>query len=146
MASQKLQFLTTLDPKEAAAAIAAARQAGAPTGATAAAPARTAGPQASVFFEKLAAHVASHPELVKQVKAVIQLKVEGKEWTLDLKEGAVKDGASGPADTTLTLDDAALVALAKGEQSAQDLHQRGQLRIDGDVRPARLLGFVQGLL
>jgi (3R)-3-hydroxyacyl-CoA dehydrogenase / 3a,7a,12a-trihydroxy-5b-cholest-24-enoyl-CoA hydratase / enoyl-CoA hydratase 2 len=147
MASQKLQFLTTLDPKEAAAAIAAARQAGAPTSA-AAAPAEKVAPQASAVFEKLGARLASRPDLVEQVMAVLRFKVEDKEWTVDLKtgKGAVKPGASGAADTTLTLDDATLTALVRGEHTAQDLHQRGQLRIEGDIRPARKLAFLEGLV
>ena len=57
----------------------------------------------------------------------------------------VKRGTEAKADTTLTLADDDLVALANGSATAQKLFQQGKLRIDGDVRIAHRLGFLKGL-
>jgi (3R)-3-hydroxyacyl-CoA dehydrogenase / 3a,7a,12a-trihydroxy-5b-cholest-24-enoyl-CoA hydratase / enoyl-CoA hydratase 2 len=47
---------------------------------------------------------------------------------------------------TLTLADADLAALVRGESTARDLYQRGKLRVDGDVSAAHRLGFMTGLV
>jgi 3-hydroxyacyl-CoA dehydrogenase/3a,7a,12a-trihydroxy-5b-cholest-24-enoyl-CoA hydratase len=83
------------------------------------------------------------------VGALVQLNVKDPEsaWTLDLRSqpGTVKEGSAKDAAATLTIADEDLAALAKG-QSAQDLHQRGKLRVDGEMRVAQKLGFMKDLL
>ena len=59
--------------------------------------------------------------------------------------GAVREGRDPTAAATLTLDDEALVALTRGEATAQQLYQKGQLRVDGEVRLAQRLGLLKGL-
>ena len=148
MASQKLLFLKKVDPQAAMAAIDKARSA-APA-ATTAAPAATAkSAQAPAIFAALGARIAATPGLVAEVGAVIQFLVEDPEsaFTVDLASGAgsVKEGRAEGAGTTVTLTDEALVSLARGE-SAYDLFQRGKLRVDGEIRPAHKLGFLEGLV
>ena len=148
MASQKLLFLKKVDPQAAMAAIDKARSA-APA-ATATAPAATAkSAQAPAIFAALGARIAATPGLVAEVGAVIQFLVEDPEsaFIVDLASGAgsVKEGRAEGAGTTVTLTDEALVALARG-QSAYDLFQRGKLRVDGEIRPAHKLGFLEGLV
>ena len=68
-------------------------------------------------------------------------------WTVDLKSGggAVREGlASSGVDTTVALAEEDLVAIAKGA-SVQEIYQQGRLRVDGDIRAARKLGFLKGL-
>jgi (3R)-3-hydroxyacyl-CoA dehydrogenase / 3a,7a,12a-trihydroxy-5b-cholest-24-enoyl-CoA hydratase / enoyl-CoA hydratase 2 len=136
LASQKLNFLQKIDPKQAQAAIEAARKAPA----AAAAPAAKTERLAPAIFEKLGARLTANPSA-----PVLRFCVDAEEWTVDLKKGAVQKGAAGNVEARLILDDAALVALARGKQSAQDLFQRGQLRVEGDLRAARQLGFLEGL-
>ena len=153
MASQKLTFLQKIDPDEAKAAVAKARAAGGASDAAAAAAAATdkkpTEPMAPKVFAALTAIVAKEPERVGDVKANICVKVSDPDgiWALGFKEGAeVKEGSMDHVDATLSIAEDDLVALVKGEASAEDLFQRGKLRVDGDVLIAHRLGFLAGLL
>jgi (3R)-3-hydroxyacyl-CoA dehydrogenase / 3a,7a,12a-trihydroxy-5b-cholest-24-enoyl-CoA hydratase / enoyl-CoA hydratase 2 len=94
----------------------------------------------------LGERLAKDKSIAKEVDAVIAMKMSdsGKVFTLDFKAASVKEGADGSAKTLLTLDDATLVALTKGENIAS-LFQTGKLRVDGDVRPAHKLTVLKGL-
>jgi 3-hydroxyacyl-CoA dehydrogenase/3a,7a,12a-trihydroxy-5b-cholest-24-enoyl-CoA hydratase len=157
MASQKLDFLQKIDPNEAKAAVAKARGAGGPGaagGGTAAAPVAAASKpkeaSAPAVFAALEKRLAGKPDLADEVKAVIQVYVKDPDakWKLDLanKPPAVALGETDSATTTLTLADADLAALVRGEATARELHQRGKLRIDGDISVAHRLGFLKGLI
>ena len=75
----------------------------------------------------------------------VALVVGDSAWLLDLTgPGAITEGKAA-ADTTLTLSDDDLVALAKGEP-LRDLYQHGRVRIDGDTRVAHKLNFWKGLV
>ncbi len=148
MASQKLTFLKSIDPEQARSAIMKARASGA--GAAAAqttAPAKS-GAHAAAIFKALADRISKTPALVSEVGAVMQFQVTDPDgaWTVDLKngKGGVTEGKAALAETTFRLTDSDLLDLCKGH-AAGDLHQRGQLRVDGDVRPAQKLGFLKGL-
>jgi 3-hydroxyacyl-CoA dehydrogenase/3a,7a,12a-trihydroxy-5b-cholest-24-enoyl-CoA hydratase len=155
MASQKLSFLSKIDPEWAKQKILEMKGAGT------AAPAGAPAPQAAA--KAASARVARAPEIIGalekrlgesslagEVGAVIQLNVTAPDdsWTLHLKEGKgrITPGKSNDADTTLTIADEDLVQLARGTLSARELFQRGKLRVDGDVRIAHRLGFMQKLL
>jgi 3-hydroxyacyl-CoA dehydrogenase/3a,7a,12a-trihydroxy-5b-cholest-24-enoyl-CoA hydratase len=155
MASQKLMFLKNIDPKAAAAVVAKLRgaagaggasAAAAGGGATTAAPAASKEPKAPAIMKALGDRLAKDKALAAEVNAIVALKVSdiGKSWTLDFKTGSIKEGADASATTTVSLDDAALVQLTKGE-SVQSLYQHGSLRVDGDLRPAHKLGVLSGL-
>jgi 3-hydroxyacyl-CoA dehydrogenase/3a,7a,12a-trihydroxy-5b-cholest-24-enoyl-CoA hydratase len=145
MASQKLEFLQKIDPDEARAAVAAARAAGQgprKSGAAASAP-DTAPANAPAIFAALDKRLADKPSLANEVAATVVFKVSdpGFEKTLSLDTES-----RGGAATTLTISDADLTALVKGEVDARDLYQRGKLRVDGDVTVAHRLGFLKGLI
>ncbi len=155
MASQKLMFLKNIDPKAAAGVVAKLRAAsagaggGASAGAAKAAPAAAAAPKepkAPSIVKALGERLSKDKALAAEVNAIIALKVSdlGKSWTLDFKSGFIKEGADASATTTVSLDDASLVALTKGE-SVQSLYQHGSLRVDGDLRPAHKLSILKGL-
>ncbi|MCU0677169.1 MAG: SCP2 sterol-binding domain-containing protein, partial [Myxococcota bacterium] len=75
----------------------------------------------------------------------IQIRVTDPDgaWFVDLDAGAVKSGTYEGATTVLTLADADLAALAAGSTSATELYQKGLLRVDGEVGPARELSWLK---
>jgi len=143
MASQKLQFLSKLDPSKAIEVVAKRRGVGggAPAAAPAAAPAPKAEAQAPKIFAALEKRLAENPALAGEVRATVKLVVDGNEKTFAI-------GGQDPAkvDATLTIGDADLVALVTGKETAKRLYQRGQLRVDGDVTVAHRLGFLNNLI
>ena len=153
MAAQKLDFLKKIDPEAAKAAVLAERKktggsASTPNASVPSAPATSAAGQAASIFGKLKERLAQNASLATEVAATILFKVKTPDasWFVDLTgKGDVREGQSGEAGTTITLDDTDLVAIAKGE-SVKALYQQGKLRVDGDVRNAHKLGFLKGLV
>jgi 3-hydroxyacyl-CoA dehydrogenase/3a,7a,12a-trihydroxy-5b-cholest-24-enoyl-CoA hydratase len=151
MASQKLDFLKKIDPKQALEAVQKKRGGGAPAAAAAApaAPAAKAEAKAGAIVKALGERLAKNPSLAKENGALIQLDVTGPEshWVLDFTgSGAVREGTEPKATTKLRIDDGDLVALTKDPGQVRDLYQRGKLRVDGDVRPAHKLSFLKDLI
>jgi 3-hydroxyacyl-CoA dehydrogenase/3a,7a,12a-trihydroxy-5b-cholest-24-enoyl-CoA hydratase len=150
MASQKLEFLKSMDPEKAKQAVIKARAAGGPTDSAPAASAAPASASAPAIFEALSKRLTEKPGLKDEVRAVLRFAVSGPDatWTVDLAGAApaVKAGDAGEAAATLHLCDSDLTALVKGETSARDLYQHGKLRVDGDVTVAHRLGFLKGLI
>jgi 3-hydroxyacyl-CoA dehydrogenase/3a,7a,12a-trihydroxy-5b-cholest-24-enoyl-CoA hydratase len=163
MASQKLNFLQKIDPawaKEAVARLLAEGGFGetAPgTGAAGTVNTEVRSASSSTTGESAAApsivaalgkRLAETPGLAEEVKATIAFVVREPEayFRVALVPGSasVSEG-KGPADTTLTLADADLAALCRGEVRAQTLYQHGKMRVDGDVTVAHRLGFLKGL-
>ena len=148
MASQKLQFLSKLDPSKAVEVIAKRRGAagGAATGsagaaATTSAAPKAAGPaRAAGFFAALAKRASENGGLKQEVRATVKfdLKDPDASQTFDL-------GGKDPkkVDATFILADADLPDLAAGK--VKELYQHGKLRVDGDVSVAHRLGFLKGL-
>ncbi len=144
MASQKLEFLSQLDPSEFESA---AARAPAPV---AAAPTEESEPQSPALFAALADRLAADAGIAAEVAALIQFKIAEPDgaWVVDLRphEGSVTEGEAADVDAVLSLAEEDLVALAKEEATARDLFQRGKLAVDGDVAVARKLGFLNGLV
>jgi 3-hydroxyacyl-CoA dehydrogenase/3a,7a,12a-trihydroxy-5b-cholest-24-enoyl-CoA hydratase len=143
MASQKLEFLQKIDPAEAKAAVIKARAAGAGPGQSAVAAEPAAAANAPAIFEALEARLAAKPSLANEVAATVIFKVTDPDHT---KELSLSTNPGSGAPTTLSISDADLTALVKGEVDARDLYQRGKLRVDGDVTVAHRLGFLKGLI
>ncbi|MBA3391344.1 MAG: SDR family NAD(P)-dependent oxidoreductase [Deltaproteobacteria bacterium] len=145
MASQKLQFLSKLDPTKAVEVIAKRRGAAAPAGATApaaaSAPKSSAEAQAPKIFAALTKRLADNPGLQNDVRATLKFVVDGNEQTFAM-------GGNDPkkVDATLTINDADLVALVTGKATAKNLFQHGQLKVEGDVTVAHRLGFLNKLV
>jgi 3-hydroxyacyl-CoA dehydrogenase/3a,7a,12a-trihydroxy-5b-cholest-24-enoyl-CoA hydratase len=155
MASQKLDFLKKIDPKQALEAV-TKKKGGAAPAAQAAAPAAAAAPaggaaqaKAPAILKALGERLAKSPGLAKEVGALLQLDVKNPDasWVIDLTgSGSVREGKDPKATTVLRLDDADLAALTKDPTQAQSLYQHGKLRVDGDVRPATKLSFLKDLV
>jgi 3-hydroxyacyl-CoA dehydrogenase/3a,7a,12a-trihydroxy-5b-cholest-24-enoyl-CoA hydratase len=160
MASQKLDFLKKVEPGDVLAAMkertgssggaggGGGEQASAKSAAASGKPSGAA--SAPRILDALTKRIAETPGLAKEIGAVIEMRVKDPDavWTIDLKNGAgkVATGAAGAADTVITLADADLAALASGAASAQSLYQHGKLRVDGDVRNAHRLSFLNKLV
>lgn len=143
MASQKLTFLTKVDPKEIEAASASTEAVSAPG------PAQAREAVGARVQAALTQRLSAHPELAHEVQATLQFKIHEPELTfsVDLKGSAkVTDGEVGSAQTTLKLSDEDLEALVTGRATAQSLYQRGQLVVDGDLSVAHRLGFLNNLI
>ncbi len=142
MASQKLNFLSKLDPTKAVEVI-AKRRAAAPAASApaAAAPKAAANAQAPAIFAALTKRLAENPGLAQEVRATLKFVVDGATQVFAL-------GGKDPtvADATLTISDADLVSLVTGKVPAKSLYQHGQLRVDGDASVAHRLGFLNKLV
>jgi len=138
MASQKLEFLKKLDAKSVAAASTQA-PAAAPTAAS------TRKASAPEIFKAVGAKLNAN--LVAEVAAVLQFKLKDPDaaWVVDLKtgSGAVREGTDASATTTFEISDEDLAALAKGQATARELYQHGQLKVHGDMRPTQKLSFMK---
>jgi 3-hydroxyacyl-CoA dehydrogenase/3a,7a,12a-trihydroxy-5b-cholest-24-enoyl-CoA hydratase len=151
MASQKLDFLKKIDPKQALEAVTkkkgGAAPAAQPAAAASAAPAAQA--KAPAILKALGERLAKSPALAKEYGSVLQLNVKNPDgsWVIDLTgAGAVREGTDAKATTVLRIDDGDLVALTKDPSQAQNLYQHGKLRVEGDVRPATKLSFLKDLV
>jgi len=148
MASQKLNFLSKLDPSKAVEVVAKRRGAGggaaaapAAGGAAPAAAAPTAESQAPKIFAALTKRLAENPGLASEVRATLKLVIDGSEQVF-----AVGGADANKVDATLTISSADLASLSSGKATAKSLYQHGQLKVDGDVAVAHRLGFLKALI
>ena len=149
MASQKLDFLQKIDPKEAAEAVKKARAAGKSllAGADAGGGDAASSVLAPKVFEGLAARLADNTKLAGEVGAVLQFNITSPDssWVVDLTgDGNVEAGTSDAA-TTFTIEDAQLAALAGDSPDVEELYMQGTLRVDGEINNAKKLAFLKGL-
>jgi len=144
MASQKLNFLSKLDPSKAIEVIAkrrgAAPAAGAPAAAAPAA-APKAEAQAPKIFAALEKRIAENPGLAQEVRATVEFDIEQTAQTFAL-------GGADPnkVDAKLSMTDEDFSSLVSGKTSAKALYQHGKLSIEGDVSVAHRLGFLNKLI
>jgi 3-hydroxyacyl-CoA dehydrogenase/3a,7a,12a-trihydroxy-5b-cholest-24-enoyl-CoA hydratase len=142
MASQKLNFLSKMDPSKAIEVIAkkkglAAGGGAAPKAAAAAAPAAPKGePNAPKFFAALEKRLAENKGLASEVGANVTFNITDPAASFNILGGSSK--------ATLTIADADLPALASG--NIKSLYQHGKVRIDGDISVAHRLGFLKGVI
>jgi 3-hydroxyacyl-CoA dehydrogenase/3a,7a,12a-trihydroxy-5b-cholest-24-enoyl-CoA hydratase len=141
MASQKLNFLSKMDPSKAIEVIAKKKGIG---GGAAAAPAKAAAPaapkadpNAPKFFAALEKRLADNKQLAAEVRANLTFNVKDPEASKAFALG-------GDVQTVLTIADADLPALASG--NIKSLYQHGKVRIDGDISVAHRLGFLKGVI
>jgi len=151
MASQKLAFLTAMDPEQAKDAVRRARAAGEGPSAAGSphAVATPAAAQAPAIMAALTARLATDPSWAARLGGRLCLRVRepAAAWIIDATcTPATVTEAEGDAQTTVSLPDAELAALARGDKSAAELFQRGTLRVDGDMALARWLDVLEGLI
>jgi 3-hydroxyacyl-CoA dehydrogenase/3a,7a,12a-trihydroxy-5b-cholest-24-enoyl-CoA hydratase len=148
MASQKLTFLKDIDAAAVRAEVQKRMSGGAGAGSDAA-PVASRSAAGPALFEKLGARIAGDAGIAAEVRAVLQFRLTDPDaaWLVDLSEGngAVKPGTRDGADVVFTLSDEDFEALVRGESNVEDLHQRGALRVDGDIHLAQRLSFLEAL-
>ena len=160
MASQKLEFLMKMDKKRVekvvmarlggggggAAAAAAAPAAAAAAPAAAPAPAQAAkAAQAPKVIAALRDKLAKQPDLTAGLGGTVQFVVTSPAAAFAVDpSGVVTEGQVAGAQTTITLSDEDLAALAAGSADPKSLFMHGQLQVDGQVAPAHHLAFLVG--
>jgi len=145
MASQKLTFLSKLDPQFVIDA--AKARAGNGGGAAAAAPTESSEPNTADVFVAMRDYVERNPDITSKVGVVFQFKLTNPDsvWTLDAKNGAgsVEEGESQKPECTLELSDADFLGMTQGKLDAQKLYFGGKLKISGNVMASQKLTFLQ---
>jgi len=145
MASNKLMVLSGMDK----ALVETARKARLARGESAAAPVAAATAAREVFADRLFAALTEQlaaGQLKTGLQAVLQFNVSEPEavWSVDFAARQVaRQPAASPA-AVIGLSDDTLKALADGADLTA-LHQKGELRVDGDVLLARELTCLAGL-
>tara|TARA_R110002073_G_scaffold177151_3_gene335001 strand:+ start:35886 stop:38915 length:3030 start_codon:yes stop_codon:yes gene_type:complete len=146
MASQKLTFLSKLDPKFVIEAAKARVGAGGDAAPAAAAP-ESSGPNSADVFVAMRDYVERNPDITSQVGVVFQFKLTdpASVWTLDAKngKGSVDEGETQKPECTLELSDADFMGMTSGELDAQKLYFGGKLKITGNVMASQKLTFLQ---
>lgn len=136
MASQKLTFLTKINPKDFEGKVAdIAPVASGPTRSAVGASVQAA----------LQRRLEGDDNLGKELGASLRFVITEPPHSFTVRAGAVSQDDED-VSTTLTLCDADLEALIKGEFNARQLHQRGRLHVDGDLLVAHRLGFLNNLI
>lgn len=141
MASQKLNFLTKIDPSKVAA------KAPAKAGEAKATPAGQS--HVPALVAALSRRLAETPALAQEVGKVLQFQVSAPDAAFVADLGAtpsVREGKAEKADATLGLSDESLVALVQDPSKAGSLFMHGQLTVEGDLQVAHRLGFLKQLL
>jgi len=87
------------------------------------------------IFDEIAKGMVADPSLVSKVGGVFHFKIDGKSWTVDLKNGSgfVKQGAPEKADVTITIAEADFVNLMTGQANGQSLFMQGKLKMQGNM-------------
>jgi 3-hydroxyacyl-CoA dehydrogenase/3a,7a,12a-trihydroxy-5b-cholest-24-enoyl-CoA hydratase len=148
MASQKLEFLKKID-RDAAAKAYIAKHGGAQASAAASPPpaaATTASAGASKASRTPAIVTALKTKSGRELSGAIQFVVKSPDASFFVDAKTAGEGTAKDAVTTIRIEEDDLVALVKGQADAHDLYMHGKMRVDGDVRLARALGFLQNLL
>jgi len=95
--------------------------------------------QSDAVFAGIKDRVSADPAKAKSVNAVFAYKITNngqvaKEWTLDLKNAEVYEGApKTKADTTLTVADQDMIDIALGKLNPQVAFMKGKLKITGNI-------------
>ncbi len=151
MASQKLDFLKKIDPKQAArgGGEEAGRRASTATATSTRDPDRDLdrdrdgdlqGARRAAGEESGAREGGRRPPAVRREEP--RQELGGRH---DRAPAPCAKGTDAKATTVLRIGDADLAALCKDPSQVRDLFQRGKLRVDGDVRPAHKLSFLKDL-
>jgi 3-hydroxyacyl-CoA dehydrogenase/3a,7a,12a-trihydroxy-5b-cholest-24-enoyl-CoA hydratase len=148
MASQKLEFLKTMDPKLVEQATAERLAAGGGGGAVQAMASQKPA-HAPAIFAALKDKLAKDSQSAGLTQAV-QFNVSDPDasWLVDFSQSpaTVTPAKAANAAVTLGISDENLAALVQGKRDVRDLYQHGELRVDGDALLAHKLQFLSNLL
>jgi len=96
------------------------------------------------IFAAIADRIKAEPDKAKAIGATFLYKITkdgkvAKEWTMDLKNASVFEGAPAKADTTMTISDEDFVDLALNKLNPQTAFMKGKLKIQGNIMLAQKL-------
>jgi len=92
-------------------------------------------------FDEIEKGIKADPSLVSKVNGIFHFKIDGKSWTVDLKNGSgsVKSGAPASSDCTVTCDGENFLNLMTGKSNGQNLFMQGKLKLQGNMALAMKL-------
>lgn len=84
---------------------------------------------------------AFQPDAAGDTACTVQFNIS-RPMHVVIKDGtcATRDGATGAADVTITMDDDDLVSLMKGELNGMTAFMTGKLQVEGDLMLAQRMG------
>jgi len=87
------------------------------------------------IFNEIEKGMKADPTLPSKIGGVFHFKIDGKSWTVDLKNpgGAVKQAAPEKQDVTMVLGENDFVNLMTGKATGQNLFMQGKLKIQGNM-------------
>ena len=94
---------------------------------------------AAAFVSQMRSTLEQAPADRSLGEGTFQLRITGANetsWMIDLHDRSVTEGNGRPADATLTIRDAHLAEILRGNLDPQIAFVQGKLRVDGDVNKA----------
>lgn len=101
--------------------------------------ARAVAEMTAAFVEQMRTTLEQAPPDRSLGEGKFHLRITGEDdrsWIIDLRDRSVTEGNGRPADATLTIQDAHLAEILKGNLDPQIAFVQGKLRVDGDVSKA----------
>ena len=96
----------------------------------------------SQIIDTLSASFASlndenRKEMLKKVNSVFVLEIDGAQYVLDFKSGAItKSEGTAKGDVTIVLKEKDLVQIVQGKLTSQNAFMKGKLKVKGNMMTA----------
>ena len=93
----------------------------------------------AAFLDQMRSTLEQAPADRALGEGTFQLTITGadeKSWMIDLEERSMREGNGRPADATLTIRDAHLAEILRGNLDPKIAFVQGKLRVDGDINRA----------
>jgi putative sterol carrier protein len=100
-------------------------------------------------FDDMASQLAAYPDRTEGLIATYQYHVEGEHggwWVLSIDDGKseIRTGQADNSDVQISIDEADLLGMARGEFSGTEAFMTGKLRVEGNPVLGMQLGRILG--